>query len=150
VNWSLLLFFAGLFIVVEGFFKADAPLLVHIKDWLTPLSGHLDWGNLGLASATIVAGSNLFSNVPLVLIVSHWVSSLPRSDFIWLLLSLTSTLAGNLTLFGSVANIIVAQGAQQHSPLKFNDFLKVGLPVTLVTTTLGVLMLWLFLTWGWL
>jgi Na+/H+ antiporter NhaD/arsenite permease-like protein len=150
VNWSLLLFFAGIFIVVEGFFKADAPLLVYVKDWLTPLSGHLDWRNLGLVSATIVAGSNLFSNVPLVLIVSHWISGLPRQDFFWLLLALTSTLAGNLTLFGSVANIIVAQGAQQHSPLKFSDFLKVGLLVTLVTTALGVLMLWLFLKWGWL
>jgi Na+/H+ antiporter NhaD/arsenite permease-like protein len=71
-------------------------------------------------------------------------------QFFWLLLSLTSTLAGNLTLFGSVANIIVAQGAQKRSPLKFSDFLWVGIPITIVTTTLGVLMLWAFLKWGWM
>jgi Na+/H+ antiporter NhaD/arsenite permease-like protein len=150
VDWPLLLFFAGLFIVVQGFLIADSALLVHLKDLLAPLSNRLGWRNLGVLSASIIAGSNVFSNVPLVLIVSHWVSGLAHPGFLWLLLSLTSTLAGNLTLFGSVANLIVAQGAQTRSPLKFSDFLWVGLPVTIVTTALGVLMLWAFLQWGWM
>ncbi len=150
IDWTLLLFFAGLFIVVQGFLKADSAILLHLKDWLASLSDHLGWRNLGILSAAIVVGSNLFSNVPLVLIVSHWVEGMAHPQFLWLLLSLTSTLAGNLTLFGSVANIIVAQGAQPHSPLRFRDFLWVGIPITIVTTTLGVLMLWALSRWGWL
>jgi Na+/H+ antiporter NhaD/arsenite permease-like protein len=150
IDWTLLLFFAGLFIVVQGFLKADAGLVGRAKEWLAPLSQHLGWRNLGILSGAIVAGSNIFSNVPLVILVSHWVNHLAQPAFIWLLLSLTSTLAGNLTLFGSVANLIVAQGAQKQSPLNFSDFLRIGLPVTLVTTTLGVLVLWTFLKCGWL
>jgi Na+/H+ antiporter NhaD/arsenite permease-like protein len=150
IDWPLLLFFAGLFIVVQGFLKADSALLLYLKDWLAPLSDHLGWRNLGILSAAIVAGSNIFSNVPLVLIVSHWLEKVAHPQFLWLLLSLTSTLAGNLTLFGSVANIIVAQGAQSRSPLKFRDFLWVGIPITIVTTTLGVLMLWVYSRWGWM
>jgi Na+/H+ antiporter NhaD/arsenite permease-like protein len=63
---------------------------------------------------------------------------------------LTSTFSGNLTLFGSVANVIVAQKAQQRSPLRFTDFLRVGVPITLVTTAVGVLLLWAFLMLGWI
>ena len=62
--------------------------------------------------------------------------------FLWLLLSLTSTFAGNLTLFGSVANLIVARTAQKSVALSFTQFLKVGIPVTAVTTTVGVLLLY--------
>ncbi|MCK9376546.1 MAG: SLC13 family permease [Syntrophobacterales bacterium] len=144
LDWTLLLFFAGLFIVVQGFMKADNLLLSHLEQWMRPWSEHLDWRNIGLLSTAVVIGSNIFSNVPLVLIGSHWVEKMANPQFFWLLLSLTSTLAGNLTLFGSVANVIVAQGAQKQSPLKFRDFLWVGIPVTVVTTALGVLMLWAF------
>ena len=87
--------------------------------------------------------------MPFVLIGGHWVSQMSNPKFVWLLLALTSTFAGNLTLFGSVANVIVAQGSQQRAPLRFTDFLRVGLPVTIITTAVGVLLLWLFLIWGW-
>uniref|UniRef100_A0A7C3SIA0 Anion transporter n=1 Tax=Desulfobacca acetoxidans TaxID=60893 RepID=A0A7C3SIA0_9BACT len=150
VDWTLLLFFAGLFVVVQGFLKADTSMLLRLEGLAKPLSDHLGWRNIGLLSTAVVAGSNLFSNVPLVLLVSHWIENMAHPQFLWLLLALTSTLAGNLTLFGSVANVIVAQGAQSRSPLKFSDFLWVGLPITLVTTALGVLILWVFFRWGWI
>jgi Na+/H+ antiporter NhaD/arsenite permease-like protein len=149
MDWTLLLFFAGLFIVVQGFLKADTALLFRLKEWLAPLSDHLGWRNLGVLSAAVVAGSNLFSNVPLVLIASHWIDKMSHPQFLWLLLALTSTLAGNLTLFGSVANIIVAQGAQEKAPLRFRDFLKIGIPVTLVSTAVGVGLLWLMWRLRW-
>ncbi len=148
VDWTLLLFFAGLFVVVQGFLKADTPMLLRLEGLAEPLSNHLGWQNVGLLSLAVIAGSNFFSNVPLVLLVSHWIQNMAHPQFLWLLLALTSTLAGNLTLFGSVANVIVAQGAQRQSPLRFRDFLWVGIPITLVTTALGVLMLWAFLRWG--
>jgi Na+/H+ antiporter NhaD/arsenite permease-like protein len=146
VNWSLLLFFAGLFVVVQGFVKAEGYLLERGVHYLGPMVGAR---TISLFSIATVVGSNLFSNVPLVIIVSHWVSQLGDPRFVWLLLALTSTFAGNLTLFGSVANVIVAQGAQEQAPLKFRDFLLAGIPVTLVTTILGVLLLWAFWWWGW-
>ena len=139
VDWSLLLFFAGLFVVVEGFVKADRHLLAGAMEAIGTGVGPASVAQFSVAS---VVGSNLFSNVPFVLIVGHWVGRMSEPRFVWLLLALTSTFAGNLTLFGSVANIIVAQGAQDESPLGFRDFLRAGVPVTLATTTVGVVLLW--------
>ena len=146
VDWSLLLFFAGLFVVVQGFVKAESHSL---ESWIHYLGIQVDLRTISLFSIGSLLGSNLFSNVPFVIIVSHWVRQMSDPQFVWLLLALTSTFAGNLTLFGSVANVIVAQGAQPTVNLRFRDFLLVGIPVTLVTTILGVLLLWVFWWWGW-
>lgn len=146
VDWSLLLFFAGLFVVVQGFVKADRDLL---NTWINKLGTEVYPESIAQISIATIIGSNLFSNVPFVLIVSHWVKQMSNPKFVWLLLALTSTFAGNLTLFGSVANVIVAQGAQQKAPLRFMDFLRVGVPITMATTAVGVLMLWVFLARGW-
>jgi Na+/H+ antiporter NhaD/arsenite permease-like protein len=147
VDWSLLLFFAGLFLVVQGFVKADRDLL---NTWIDNLGTQVRLASVVQISVATIIESNFFSNVPFVLIVSHWVTQMSNPKFVWLLLALTSTLSGNLTLFGSVANVIVAQGAQQKVPLRFTDFLRAGLPITLGTTAVGVLLLWAFLTWGWI
>ena len=146
VDWSLLLFFAGLFVVVQGFVKADRELL---NTWINHLGTEVRFASVAQISIATVIGSNLFSNVPFVLIGSHWVSQMSNPKFVWLLLALASTFAGNLTLFGSVANVIVAQGAQQRAPLRFIDFLRVGVPITIVTTGVGGLLLWVFLGLGW-
>ncbi len=139
VDWSLLLFFAGLFVVVAGFARADTFVL-------NAAGGYLGKGftlvNALIFSGATLLGSNLFSNVPFVLIAGHWVTRMENPKFVWLLLSLTSTFAGNLSLFGSVANLIVARGAEKSSPLSFVQFLKIGIPVTIVTTAAGVLLLW--------
>ncbi len=147
VDWSLLLFFAGLFVVVAGFVKADRSLL---NTWIDKLATEVNPKSIMQISIATVIGSNLFSNVPFVLIASHWVAQMSNPKFVWLLLALTSTFAGNLTLFGSVANVIVAHGAQQRAPLRFTDFLLIGVPITILTTAAGVLMLWVFLVWGWI
>lgn len=146
VDWSLLLFFAGLFVVVQGFVKAD---YAQLSAWINKLGTQVSSTSVVQISAATIVGSNLFSNVPFVLIVSHWVKQMSHPQFMWLLLALTSTFSGNLTLFGSVANVIVAQGAQQRAPLRFSDFLRAGVPITLCTTAVGVLILWAFLKFGW-
>jgi Na+/H+ antiporter NhaD/arsenite permease-like protein len=145
VDWSLLLFFAGLFVVVAGFVKADHYLL---ERWTGALGTQVNVASVVQVSLSTIVGSNLFSNVPFVLIMSHWVKQMSHPQFIWMLLALTSTFAGNLTLFGSVANVIVAQGTQSRAPLGFGDFLRAGAPVTLATTTVGVVLLWAFWEWG--
>lgn len=139
VDWSLLLFFAGLFVVVAGFAKADSNILNGAAGLL---GRRFTLGNTFALSGVSLLGSNVFSNVPFVLIAGHWVSNMENPRFLWLLLSLTSTFAGNLTLFGSVANLIVARSAQKSVSLSFTQFLKVGIPVTIVTTTVGVLLLY--------
>lgn len=147
VDWSLLLFFAGLFVVVGGFVKADQDLL---NTWINGLDTQVRSASVMQISVATIIGSNLFSNVPFVLIASQWVKQMSNPQFVWFLLALTSTFAGNLTLFGSVANVIVAQGAQRRAPLRFSDFLWAGLPITLGTASVGVLLLWSFLAWGWI
>lgn len=146
VDWPLLLFFAGLFVVVQGFVKAEGYLLERCVNYL---GIQVELRTISLFSLASLLGSNLFSNVPFVIIVSQWVRQMNDPQFVWLLLALTSTFAGNLTLFGSVANVIVAQGARQTTTLRFRDFLMAGIPVTLVTTTLGVLLLWILRWQGW-
>ena len=60
----------------------------------------------------------------------------------WLILAMASTLAGNLTITGSVANIIVVERARHVAPVGFRDYLKVGVPITLATLLVGFLWLW--------
>lgn len=147
VDWTLLMFFAGLFIVVEGVTKAEGGWIARILPLFTHSSGSL--GEVASFSALSVAGSNLFSNVPFVMLVRGWVTHLPHAPLLWLALAASSTLAGNLTLVGSVANLIVAQGAKDECPLSFRAFLRVGFTTTLLTVTASVLMLWLYSRMGW-
>jgi Na+/H+ antiporter NhaD/arsenite permease-like protein len=127
--------------------KADRDLL---NTWVNDLGTQVRLASVVQISVAAIIGCNLFSNVPFVIMVSHWVTQMSNPKFVWLLLALTSTFSGNLTLFGSVANVIVAQGAQQRAPLRFTDFLRAGVPITLITTAVGVLLLWAFFAWGWI
>ena len=79
------------------------------------------------------------SNVPFILVVQGQVSALGDPRLGWELLAMASTFAGNLTLLGSVANIIVAEIARDVGGLGFWQHLKAGFPIALVTTALGTL-----------
>jgi Na+/H+ antiporter NhaD/arsenite permease-like protein len=82
--------------------------------------------------------SNLVSNVPAVMLFIPLVGGFPSPEQAWLTLAMSSTLAGNLTLVGSIANLIVAEGARRTAPLTFGEYLKVGVPVTTLTLAVGV------------
>jgi Na+/H+ antiporter NhaD/arsenite permease-like protein len=102
-------------------------------------------GHLGGLAAFVALLSNLVSNVPAVMLLAPLIPRLPDPQETWLLLAMASTFAGNLTLLGSVANLIVAGGARQAGiNLGFWSYLRVGLPVTVVTICLGTA--WLALT----
>jgi Na+/H+ antiporter NhaD/arsenite permease-like protein len=81
--------------------------------------------------------SNLVSNVPAVMLLKPIVLQLGNTHATWLLLAMASTLAGNLTITGSVANIIVVESARKESPVSFWQYLRVGVPVTLLTLAVG-------------
>jgi Na+/H+ antiporter NhaD/arsenite permease-like protein len=154
VNWVLLAFFAGLFIVVRGL--EQTGLVRDVAQNVRPMYGPSLATQIPAFSAVTVVASNVVSNVPLVVLAREIVPTLIEPRLMWLVLAMASTLAGNLTIPGSVATLIVLETARQHEPgvkasVGFFEFLRVGIPVTLVTTTLGVLILaaehWLFGGW---
>lgn len=134
VDYKLLVLFAGLFVIVGAL--AATPLAGALLTW----AAHA--GSLGFVGIVALA-SNLLSNVPavMVLLPATTASGAGPSP---LLLAMASTLAGNLTLVGSVANLIVAESARRLDvEVDFLGYARVGVPVTLVTLALGTL----WLTW---
>lgn len=93
-----------------------------------------------------VAGSNVFSNVPFVLVAGQWLPSFVNPELMWKVLALATTFAGNLTILGSVANIIVVESARGHIEVEFWDYAKYGIPITIATTVVVVALL---LAIGW-
>lgn len=147
VDWSLLLFFAGLFVVVGGVTKTEGAWITRLLPTFTHHTANLD----GLAKFSLlsVIGSNLFSNVPFVMLLRGWIGGTPHAALLWLALAASSTFAGNLTLVGSVANLIVAQGARDECPLSFWSFLRVGSLSVAATVAVSVVLLWLYRIGGW-
>jgi Na+/H+ antiporter NhaD/arsenite permease-like protein len=88
-----------------------------------------------------VAGSNVFSNVPFVLVAGKWISRFNDPELMWKMLALSTTFAGNLTIVGSVANMIVIESARKHLEVSFWDYARLGIPITILTTAAGVLLL---------
>jgi Na+/H+ antiporter NhaD/arsenite permease-like protein len=130
VDWQLLVFFAGLFVVVAGI--AHAGILEQVFQRIAPVVARGDMvGDLAFLAFVVVA-SNVVSNVPLVLVAVVWVPHMPQPVWGYIMLAVGSTLAGNLTLFGSVANIIVMEGAGSRGEIGFWKFLRYGSVITLV------------------
>ncbi|HVH77520.1 MAG TPA: anion transporter [Stellaceae bacterium] len=133
IDWPLLLMFAGLFAVVAGLEKAVlSPDLVArlTRGWLDHT------GRLSVVTALL---SNLVSNVPAVLMLKPFVARLPDPRHAWLVVAMASTLAGNLTMLGSVANLIVVQWARVRGVgVGFWEYFRVGAPVTVLTIIVGV------------
>jgi Na+/H+ antiporter NhaD/arsenite permease-like protein len=135
VDWGLLVFFVGLFLIVGGAEKAG------IVRNLLRVAGHWNLQNSAIfATATAVLG-NIVSNVPAVMLLKSLIPGLGDPHAGWLMLAMASTLAGNLTITGSVANIIVVETAKPEIEIGFEDYLRVGVPVTLLTLAIG---------WAWL
>src|SRR4029077_15396846 len=88
-----------------------------------------------------VAGSNLFSNVPFVLVAGKWIERFTDPELMWKVLALTTTFAGNLTIVGSVANMIVVESVREHLEVGFWDYARFGIPITILTTIAGVIVL---------
>jgi Na+/H+ antiporter NhaD/arsenite permease-like protein len=147
VDWALLIFFSALFIVVESLRRSGWP--EKAWDGAAPYLDVTTGLGVFLYALLIVVGSNTVSNVPLVLILSPSLRALSSPDArhrSWLLLAFVSTLAGNLTLVGSVANLIVVARARPWYNLGFVEYVKYGFLSTLVFITLGVVLLGLELS----
>jgi Na+/H+ antiporter NhaD/arsenite permease-like protein len=132
INWELLVLFTGLFVVVGG---VETSGLSHdLLTWAEAANLHRP---LVLTAVTAVV-SNLVSNVPAVLLFKSLIPTFDEPGRAWLILAMASTLAGNLTLVGSVANLIVAETARDaRVEIGFLEYCRVGVPLTLVTLLLG-------------
>jgi Na+/H+ antiporter NhaD/arsenite permease-like protein len=141
VDWSIILFFVGLFIVIEG--VKDSSLLDEIKN---AFPGFQDGGipSLGWLTGLSAFLSNLVSNVPAVMLLSEMIP-ISHAD-LWLALASSSTLAGNATILGAAANVIVAEKAEGMGvEVNFWKFTLVGFPIAMVTLFVSTIMLlWLF------
>jgi Na+/H+ antiporter NhaD/arsenite permease-like protein len=135
VDWSLLMMFAGLFIVVHAFqIHVVAGWGIDRWNWLLNRPTDL----LSLVSAGL---SNLVSNVPAVLLLEPVVQAVPPDsrEAAWLALAMSSTFAGNLTVLGSVANLIVVENARREGvAISFWEYCKVGIPLTILTLGMGI------------
>ena len=131
IDWPLLVMFAGLFIVIAGVEKTS--LETELAAWAGGL--HLD--NTFLLSGVAAVLSNIVSNVPAVLVFKPLVTHLADPRRAWLVLAMSSTLAGNLTVVGSVANLIVIQQASDRVKIGFWEYFRVGAPLAVMTILLG-------------
>jgi Na+/H+ antiporter NhaD/arsenite permease-like protein len=135
VDWNLLLLFLGLF-VVNGAMKQQG-LTSQALHAVTSAGVRLDQP-VTLSGVTLVL-SNVVSNVPAVLLLEPSLSAAERTD-LWYLLALISTWAGNLTLVGSIANLIVAESAAAYGvEVKLRTYCLVGVPLTILTVVLGTM-----------
>ena len=133
IDWPLLVMFAGLFVVVHAF-EVNVVKTWGLERWHALLESPVV-----LVSGLSVVLSNLVSNVPAVLLFKPLMEVMPRQELAWLALAMSSTLAGNLTVLGSVANLIVVENARRAgTELSFLEYLKVGVPLTVLTTLVGV------------
>ena len=135
VDWGLLVFFVGLFLIVGGAENAG------ITNKLLEIAHHWNLQHMGVFTITVAALCNVVNNVPAVMLLKALVPGFANPRTAWMVLAMASTLAGNLTITGSVANIIVVETAKPEVEIGFRDYLKAGVPITLMTLLVG---------WAWL
>jgi Na+/H+ antiporter NhaD/arsenite permease-like protein len=132
VDWVLLLFFASLFIVVHGVEKAGLmdQLLNHVS---------LTENGTGLVAihAVSLLLSQIVSNVPFTVVMLPLMKT-ANSEMLWLALASASTLAGNATIIGAMANLIVIETAESKGvKIKFMEFFRIGIVVTILSMILS-------------
>ncbi|HZQ68308.1 MAG TPA: anion transporter [Terriglobales bacterium] len=137
IDWGLLVFFVGLFLIVGGAENAGI-----VRQALN-VAQHWNLQRLSVFTVAVALLSNLVSNVPAVMLIKSLVPGFGNPHAAWLGLAMASTLAGNLTITGSVANIIVVESAKPEVEIRFGDYFRVGLPITLATLVVG----WAWLAW---
>lgn len=132
IDWALLVFFIGLFLIIGAAEQAG------IAQQMLGVAERMDLHNTWIFAGVVGLLSNVVSNVPAVMLLKGLVPQFQNATQFWLLLAMASTLAGNLTVTGSIANIIVIEKAGPEVEITFKDYLRVGVPVTLATLAVGV------------
>ena len=138
IDFNLLIVFIGLFVIVAGVEKS------RLMDHILQLLSFGGFSRLSVFAVVTTIVSNIVSNVPAVLLLKFFIPA-TQPELWWKALALFSTLAGNLTITGSIANLIVVEIARrQHVEISARDYFVVGFPLTIVTTAIGVFWLKVF------
>jgi Na+/H+ antiporter NhaD/arsenite permease-like protein len=137
VDWGLLVFFVGLFVIVGG--AENAGITTRLLD----IAQHWNLQRTSIFTLSVAFLCNIVNNVPAVMLLKSLVPSFADPHKAWLVLAMASTLAGNLTITGSVANIIVVESAKPEVDIEFRDYLRAGVPITILTLLVG----WAWLRW---
>jgi Na+/H+ antiporter NhaD/arsenite permease-like protein len=133
IDFNLLVIFIGLFVIIGGVEHSG------LMGWSLRSLGIAHLTNFPLFAALTLVFSNIFSNVPAVLLLKFLIPT-GATHLWWAGMAVFSTFAGNLTLVGSIANLIVAEMAKREGiHLSFNDYLKVGLPLTLLLSGVSLI-----------
>jgi Na+/H+ antiporter NhaD/arsenite permease-like protein len=135
IDWSLLMLFLGLFLVLGGAEQAG------VTQELVGAAERMNLHNPIIFAGVVTLLSNIVSNVPAVMLLKGVIPQFHDAHSAWLLLAMCSTLAGNLTITGSVANIIVVEKARAEAHISFLEYMKIGVPVTLITLAIGLVWL---------
>ncbi len=138
VDWHLITLFCALFIIIHGISLAHLP--ERLLEFLSQKGFELT--QPAFLTGVSVVLSNLFSNVPAVMIVIPCLDqTIPEP---WYILAISSTFAGNLFLLGSIANLIVVEKASGHGVvISFKEHARIGVPVTLLSLLVLVAWTWL-------
>jgi Na+/H+ antiporter NhaD/arsenite permease-like protein len=126
IDFNLLVIFSGLFVIIGGVEHSG------LLKWLVSTEFSRNWQSLPLFAALTVILSNVVSNVPAVMLLKFLIPADSASVW-WAGMAVFSTLAGNLTLTGSIANLIVAELAKkQNIKITFAAYFRVGFPLTVI------------------
>ena len=137
IDWTVILMFMGLFTWLGGFQNTCIPEI--LVDSLAPYMNLNTVGGVLLFTVLVAVGSNIFSNVPLTILIVDRISELCGDTSCdgplpGLLLAWVATIAGNFTLIGSITNLIVAEKARSVAGynLTFIRYIRFGIVSTLV------------------
>ena len=126
IDFNLLVIFSGLFIIMGGVEQSG------LMKWLLQELHFLNFKQFSIFGILTIVLSNIFSNVPAVLLLKFLIPA-GTGKLWWTGMAIFSTIAGNLTLTGSMANLIVAESAKREGVrISFFDYLKVGMPLTIL------------------
>lgn len=125
IDFNLLIIFVGLFIIIGGVEQSGLLGIFINSPWIKGVQ------NLSVFSLLTVALSNIISNVPAVMLLKYLIPSGTGAIW-WASMAIFSTFAGNLTLTGSIANLIVVELAKKENvDISFLTYLKIGFPLTI-------------------
>jgi Na+/H+ antiporter NhaD/arsenite permease-like protein len=133
VDWHLLVLFGGLFVVTAAL--AETGLPDDALGWLEARGLRAD--SLGVLAPLTLIGANTIGNVPLVVLLLSVVPSMSEGAFY--ALAVLSTLAGNLLVVGSLANIIAIERARDAGvAVGFVEHARCGVPMTFLSLLLAL------------
>jgi len=135
IDWSTLLFFVSMFVLMGSVWQSGV-----IQDVFTQYS--IDLTSIPTIMFVGVLFSQLFSNVPLVALITPLFTNNGSSLIQLMALAASSTIAGNMLVLGAASNVIIIQNAEkQGETIDFVEFAKIGVPLTIVQTLVYLLIL---------